>query len=64
MAGACRDVLEGLWDFDPVGDRAGAKEKPPKEKRGRCAWYGMMAALTYPQTAHEPLESQQNLQGC
>lgn len=64
MAGACVDVLEGLWDFDPLGGHAGAKEKPPKGKRGRCAWYGTMDALIYPQIAHEPFESPQNLQRC
>ena len=61
---ACRDILEGLWDFDPLSGRAGAKEKPPKGKRRKCAWYGMMDALTYPQIAHEPFESPQNLQRC
>ena len=57
MASACRDVLEGLRNFDPLGGHVGAKEKTPKEKTGRCAWYGMMGVLTYPQISHRPFES-------
>jgi len=64
MAGTCRDVLEGLWDFDPLSSHAGARKKPPKGKRGRCAWYGMTNALMYPQIASEPVESPWNLQRC